>query len=486
LSHLNYIINMNKVNFRLITAIRKGFWLIDQSWVSGNIQLLTSILSGTAEVESTEPTHPSIISFFDDDEMVITEQRESFLTVEGEDSISLIPIIGPVMKHDSWCESGTKTRAKQLLEADANNNIQGHIILLDTPGGETQACELMSEAIKQCTKPVYAVVDGLCASAGMWIAAGCARVYASSKTDIIGCIGTVSTLVDYSGALEKAGIKIHEVYSTLSPEKNKESRDALAGDYTTLLKNIIDPLTEVFHSHLKSSRPNINVEALKGATYVADKAIEMGLVDELGGINSAINHMFEFNKLRSYKGKQLSAAERSTVESILNKAGIQVKIQQPASVLLEPSEGEKKIYVYAEDGEELVGKRCVYAAEDGEPTDEPVEDGEHSLSDGSVVVTAIKEDGYSYVNEVKEGEAAVETEGGAELEKEKLAADAIAALVNEVAAMRAELATAKKSTAFGKQPRHAANGGGAEPNTYRPGSKFAARKKEILEKSKRK
>lgn len=476
--------SMNKVNFRLVSAIRKGVWLIDQSWVSSNITLLTSVLSGSTEVVEAEHTKPSIISFFDDDmEIIEMGNEQSFLTVEGEDTISLIPIVGPVMKHDTWCEAGTKTRARQLLEADANSAIQGHIILLDTPGGESQACELMSEAIKQCTKPVYAVVDGLCASAGMWIAAGCARVYATSKTDLIGCIGTVSTLVDYSGALEKAGIKIHEVYSTLSEEKNKESRDALAGDYTTMQKNILDPLTNIFINHVKSGRPVVNEAALKGAIYLAESAISMGLADEIGGINSAINHMFEFNKLRSFKGKQLSAAERSTVESILNKAGIQVKIQQPASVLLSGAEGEKQIYVYAEDGEELVGKRCVYAAEDGEPTEEPVEDGEHSLSDGSVVVTGIKEDGYSYVNEVKEGEPAEETQ---EDKPEEKPAESIAALVREVAAMRAELATAKKSTAFGKQPRHAGNGGGAEPDTYRPGSKFAARKKEILEKSKRK
>ena len=197
------------------------------------------------------------------------------------------------MKYDYCGSPGTTSMNSLLKEADASENIIAHVLLIDSPGGSADGTLQFSESIKSLNKPVYAMINGMCASAAYWIASSAKEIYASSKLDIIGSIGTYLTLLDYSDQLEADGIKVHEIYATKSTDKNADYHAALKGEYDAIRKSMIDPFNEAFTSSIKQNRskkPGFDAgETLTGKTFMTTDAIKFGLVDGIMTIEQLIN-----------------------------------------------------------------------------------------------------------------------------------------------------------------------------------------------------
>ena len=493
-------------SFKFISAILKGTWFIDPQYVTQHLPVLVSILKGEHVDNTDEPTKSRIVAEGYEEGVEV----DSFTEVEDE-CVSLISLIGPIMKYDSWCEVGTKSKAAQLLEADSNHNIKGHILYLDTPGGETLACEIMVAAIRSCTKPVTAVVEGMDCSAGLWISSACDRTYVSGQTSMVGCVGTMTEILDFTEALKKEGIALHSIISDQTPEKNKPYYEALKGNYTPMKQGTLNPLSDIFISQIRAGRPNVKPEALTGATYLATEAIAMGLADEFGNISTAINFIMfnqEYRKLNQFKGKQLTPAQAAEVTRILAAAGINIepkasgastgkKDEKPVATLYEAS-GEPEdqdIYVYSNEGEDPTGKRCVYSDATGQPTETNVADGDHTIADGSKMTTSTHDDGMSYVDAFTAAAAsapatappAPAAPAGAKKKVSKKAEEPktigsmkVEELTDLIAStMDEKLEDFKSTIVLGKSAPKAINGSVTREQVRRE-SPFEAKKKEIL------
>jgi len=338
--------------------------------------------------------------------------------IQESNSVVVIPMIDAIVKYDMMCGPvGMITRAAQLREACSSANVEGVILLFDTPGGEVSAIEIMERAILECRvdKPIIGLIQGLCCSAGMWIGSACDELYISQETDIVGSIGSMITLANYEKRLKAEGIEMHEIYADDSTDKNKDYREALRGNYNPIKQNLLNPLNDIFKAAVTRNRPGLNkATTLTGRTYIGSNAIKQGLVDGKSNMETLIQEIMfgsKFKALESFaKKKVLTAKDISAVEKILTKnglKGLKLSAHKPEALLMETtSEEEASIYVYAEEGDtDPVGKRCVYADDAGEPTEDNVQDGEHACSDGSTVVTSTHDDGMSYVDEVVSGEA---------------------------------------------------------------------------------
>jgi protease-4 len=193
-----------------------------------------------------------------------------------------MPIGGPITKYNGECgEPGMIARARQMSWFNKSQNIESIVLLLDTPGGEARAANSIVGAIKSSSKPVLSYVDGMSASLGMWITSATQETYLSSKTDQVGSIGSYVMLADFRGALEKEGIKLHEIYAPQSVDKNKDYRDALNGDYSAIQQDLSIHVNE-FISFIKSSRPSsarYEKEWNTGKMFYADDAKKFGLAD---------------------------------------------------------------------------------------------------------------------------------------------------------------------------------------------------------------
>lgn len=282
----------------LILSLAKGIWFIEPSAAEGYKPVVRAILSGEkVDFSALLPRASS-----EDDGEIKNSQKfayincQSGLSVAGDIKsaprgvVCVTPLTGVVMKED-WCGApGTKTLNAWMLEADRNENVIAHILLVDSPGGSADATLDFSESIKSMNKPVIAFVDGLMASAAYWIGSSAKHIMASNALNQIGSIGAYQRVLDFSSKMEKEGIKEHIVYATESTEKNKEIRELLDGNDAPM-RAVIDQYNNAFMSSVKRNRfgKNLNEsQTLKGQLHMTDKALEFGLIDSVGSFADAV------------------------------------------------------------------------------------------------------------------------------------------------------------------------------------------------------
>ena len=274
------------MSFDLINNILKKPWAIDPSYVEGITPFLISLLDGRPmNWERISSAMPYAID--------ARSSSPSNINAAAPGSIAVISMSGPLMKNDQYCGPvGTATINQWIKDADANVNIDGIILKVDSPGGTVDGTEEMARTIQGTKKPIVTYVDGLAASAAYWIGSSSDEVIANGKTAMIGSIGTMMKFGDIQPVLEKAGIKFHEIYASKSIDKNKAFRDATKdGNYTSLINEILDPLNEVFLSSVQKNRLgklSDKENVLTGKTYIATEAKKYGLIDKIGSMDDAI------------------------------------------------------------------------------------------------------------------------------------------------------------------------------------------------------
>ena len=94
---------------------------------------------------------------------------------------------------------------------------------------------------------------------------------------------------DLQPSMEALGVKFHEVYATLSVDKNKDINEVLDGNYEPYQKNVLDVINSKFLTSIKTNRPAVDDSTLTGKIYFAPQAIALGLIDEIGSLDYAIS-----------------------------------------------------------------------------------------------------------------------------------------------------------------------------------------------------
>ncbi len=164
--------------------------------------------------------------------------------------------------------------------------VKGILLRLNTPGGEAynseQIYNLLSRYKKQHNIPIYAFVDGLCASGGMFAASSADKIY-STGGSIIGSVGVLmGPIFNFTGTMEKLGVQA----LTLTQGKDKDALSpfrAWKPDEAASIEEITSDLYHTFVNVVTSARPRLSKEKLiqeYGAhVFVASKACEYGYVD---------------------------------------------------------------------------------------------------------------------------------------------------------------------------------------------------------------
>lgn len=207
--------------------------------------------------------------------------------------VAVMHVNGPIMKNDFCGAPGTATLSRWMAQFEATKEIEGVLLLGDSPGGSGTAMHQLCTQMGRMTKPTATLVDhGQACSAMYGIACASDLVFTSSEQDEIGSIGTYVRLVDWKGAYEKAGVKFHEIYATRSGEKNGWVREAFKADptnadddhYKAIREQYIDPFNESFINLVQKNRPGVKDEngVLSGRVFSASDALKHGLIDSTG------------------------------------------------------------------------------------------------------------------------------------------------------------------------------------------------------------
>ncbi len=203
-----------------------------------------------------------------------------------------------IITADSYWRFSTKQLQKDLLAAESNDNISAHLLHVSSGGGEAWYLDQLAATIRQLEKPVHSFIERVCGSAAYYIASQSDFISASTDYDLVGCIGTMTSLMDLQPMFEKWGVKFIEEYATKSDLKNKKYLDLLHGNPDQYIKEELDPLRDKFVDDVKLCREEIaelpeDHPVLRGETYYANKSIKNGLIDVVESFAAAIHRVHD-------------------------------------------------------------------------------------------------------------------------------------------------------------------------------------------------
>lgn len=290
------------MKFRILSAILRQAWAIDERYAVANGGVIAGLIDGMEIDPNPDPVEE-------------TRNLPYAVTIAGEtkrysnyddaplDSLAVIPVVGPLMKEDEddcgVFTAGMNTLANRVREADQHPNISSIVLYIDSPGGTVDGTAALADAVKSAEKPVVAFVDGLMASAALWIGTSASKVVAQNVTTEVGSIGVMLSFQDMQPYWEAKGIKFHRIVADQSKNKNKPFFDALSGDYEAIKTESLNPLADLFIDAVKANRPAVTDAAVfTGKMYYAGEALKLGLIDEIGNFDVAVTRARELSDER--------------------------------------------------------------------------------------------------------------------------------------------------------------------------------------------
>ena len=268
---------------------------------------------------------------------------------------------------------GGDTLASIFARLRDEDEVKAVVLRIDSGGGSAFASDIIRDAISATQKkgiPVVVSMGSYAASGGYWIAADADRVLALSTTltGSIGVFGIVPTVEDSLAALGiySDGVGTTDIAGMMRLDRPMTQQSEMifqAGVdniYTRFITLVADG---------RNSTPAAVHEIAQGRVWTGEKALELGLVDQLGDLNDAIKVAAELANLAEYevdyRRKPLTVYEQLLMEMSSNIsasfAGLGINswlpdsLRQQAKVILKPLQvldtltDPRGIYLYCDN-----------------------------------------------------------------------------------------------------------------------------------------
>jgi len=255
-----------------------------------------------------------------------------------------------------------KNIGEQLIESRegtlADDRVKAIFLEMNTPGGTVFDADTIYRALKvykeQYKVPVYAFIDGLCASGGMYVAAAADKVYASDVS-LIGSIGVISTAyMNIYQLLEKVGVQSLTLYAGKGKDELNPLRPWKPGE-----EDQMQGLIEFYYKHfvdvVTSNRPQVDKEKLVkdygAGIFPAYEALKIGLIDGNGysremALNELLKHIGiedDFYQVMRFEGKSWFSQIFNSHNPLL-QGRIQYELKLPAE--LDSRFANQPLYLY--------------------------------------------------------------------------------------------------------------------------------------------
>ena len=227
--------------------------------------------------------------------------------------VSVLTVDGPITRNGGACSYGSIDHRDMMMRAANHPLCRGHVFIINTPGGSSWAKNDYEQAIQYAHskgQPVIAFVDGLCASAGMYLAALCDERYYMHPKNEVGCIGVMAAFyTEADGSTNKfTNETYHELYDPESFDKNKAYRDIANNDDDKELIKVLADLGVEFRADVKKACPKATDEHLHGKLFYTEDVTGI-LVDGQSTFMEVVQRAFAL-----YDGREQSINREEPVE----------------------------------------------------------------------------------------------------------------------------------------------------------------------------
>lgn len=188
--------------------------------------------------------------------------------------------------------------------------VKGVLVVINSPGGSpVQAGQIYDEMRRLRSqhpdKPMHAVVEELAASGGYYIAAGADRIYVD-KASIVGSIGVVMQGFGAVEAIDKLGVERR----VIAAGENKSFLDPflpLSSHDVAHLRVMLADVHQQFIAAVRAGRGarlKESADLYSGLVWTGQKAIELGLADELGSVDYVAREVIKAEEVIDYTPKE--------------------------------------------------------------------------------------------------------------------------------------------------------------------------------------
>ena len=207
--------------------------------------------------------------------------------------IAVIVAEGTILdgEQDAGAIGGVST-SELLREARLDKSVKAVVLRVNSGGGAVFASEQIRrevDAIKVAGKPIVVSMGNVAASGGYWISMTADKIFASDAT-ITGSIGIYGMYMTYSKVLDKIGVNTDGVGTSSWAGAFRVDKD-LNEDLASLIQSNIEHGYQQFITAVAMAR-GLEVDMVdsiaRGRVWTAKQAMELGLIDEIGGLQAAL------------------------------------------------------------------------------------------------------------------------------------------------------------------------------------------------------
>jgi protease-4 len=196
----------------------------------------------------------------------------------------------------------TPTSFLQSFEnAESNPEIKSILLYVNSPGGDAVASEEIYSAIMNSSKPVVAYLGSEAASGGYYVASATDYIIANQHT-LTGSIGARFSFLNYAGLLEKLGLNESSIKSGALKDIGAPYRN-MTPEEQGLLQSMISETAKGFADDVRKGRGSkLNEQKfekiLDARILGAREALDIGLIDQIGGRTDAVRKAAELGGLK--------------------------------------------------------------------------------------------------------------------------------------------------------------------------------------------
>lgn len=320
-------------------------WMISPDFVHGIRKALEQNLNAHTLYERPAPTcgfvtvkagdgsiyYPEEYQISEDGKQVIGQWALNSSNDDAQNFpfVSVLTVDGPITRNGGGCSYGSIDHRNMMINAANHPLCRGHIFIINTPGGSAWVKNDYEQAINYARsqgQPVIAFIDGMCASAGVYLASFCDERYYMHPKDEIGCIGVMASFYTQADGSKNqfTDETYHELYDPESFDKNREFRDiANDGDSEKLVKELAE-LGVQFRADVKKACPAAKDEHLHGKVFNAED-VKGILMDDQSDFLSCVKRCFDL-----YNGVAQPISRESSDDEDETKASLNEPSDHPA------------------------------------------------------------------------------------------------------------------------------------------------------------
>lgn len=228
---------------------------------------------------------------------------------KGEDKIAIVYASGQIFDGEGDDNKiGSTTLSAALRQARNDNKVKAIVMRVNSPGGSAVASEVIRREVELAAKekPVIVSMGNYAASGGYWISSTADYIFADPNT-LTGSIGVFGTIPNFEGFFnDKLGLTFDEVKTNKNSDFGTLSKPLSPYQMTMMQKHVTETYDNFITlvSETRGLRKTFVDSIAQGRVWSGTDALEIGLVDELGGIDKAIAYAADKAGLTSYSIKE--------------------------------------------------------------------------------------------------------------------------------------------------------------------------------------